>query len=76
MTEDLEEMLSQLDLTPAASDMNVSLLSEQELIKRYNASERKLRQLKQVTSATDQEGRDEHAIHGALKYEMKRRRLV
>lgn len=69
-------MMADLDLQEPTDIVNVALLDEVELSKRFNAVKQQLLERGEMLKPKTQEGRDLHSERAAYLLELRRRRMV
>jgi hypothetical protein len=73
--EGMRAMIDELGLAEPDADISVCLLTDLELINRFNAVTQELLALGEVTKQKTEQGRDAHSCRSAYLIELKRRRL-
>jgi hypothetical protein len=69
-------LMADLDLQEPTDVVNVALLDEVELSRRYNAVKQALLEKKEMLHPKTQEGRDLHSERASYLLEMRRRRML
>lgn len=69
-------LMAGLDLQEPVDTVNVALLDEVELSKRYNAVKQSLLERGEMLNPKTQEGRDLHSERAAYLLELRRRRMI